>query len=183
MKQSKTGPSAIPRPSSAGSSSTLNTNGTKQQSSTSSPPASEKGAKGVPASNNTAATNDTENTKAGTSERSKSDASNGSESVNSGSGAQEAEDVKNVESDTNVGREQDSSVSDVDLKKKKSNGEAVAGEQAKESLPKSEDEGAWFAKKLDSGEEKAAAQGLSTTDPKEDGVSYADKIKEAGVEG
>jgi hypothetical protein len=186
VKQTKSGPSAIPRPSSSGATQTLNTNGTKQQTSTStsSPPASEKGAKGVPtASNNTAATTkDTENTKPAASETSESDASNGSVgSVKGGSGANEDKDVEKVESDTNVGHEQDSSA-DVDLKEKKNSGEEGVGEElGKESLPKpnkSEDEGEWFGKKLDG--ETALEQHLSTTDPMVDGKTYAEKVE--GVE-
>jgi hypothetical protein len=170
VKQSKTASSAIPRPASAAASRTLNTNGTKQQSSSSIPSASKKGAKGIPASNNTTATKDTENIKPAISERSRSDASSSAGSVDSGSSAPEAKDVKTEESDTNIGREQDFSASNVDTKDMKKSGEVVAGELDKELLPEFE-------------EEKSTAQGLSTTDPKEDGATYADKIKEAGVEG
>lgn len=180
--------SAIPRPASAGASTTLNTNGKQQLSTTSSLPASEKGAKGASASNNTATTKNSENTKA-----SPGDSNGGSGSVNSSSGARQAEDVKKVEPDTNVGHEQDSSApADVDSKKQKkknvSNGEGVVGEQSgKESLPKTEEsEGAWFGNKQDGVTDegkKVVAQDLSTTDPQKDGVSYADKIKEEGVEG
>ncbi|KAE9988678.1 hypothetical protein EG328_008695 [Venturia inaequalis] len=179
--------SAIPRPASAGASTTLNTNGKQQSSNSSSLPASEKDAKGVPASNNTATTKDTDNTRPFT-----SDSNGGSGSVHGSSGAHQAEDVKKVEPNTNVGHEQDSSASaGVDSKKQKkknkSNGEDGVGEQSgKESPPRSdvENEGAWFANKPDDvGGEKVVAQELSTTHPKEDGASYADKIKEEGVEG
>lgn len=177
--------SAIPRPASAGASTTLNTNGKQQSSTTSSMPASEKGAQGVPASN-TATLKDTENTTPST-----SGSTGSSGSVIGSSGAHKAGDVKKVESDTNVGHEQDSSASaDVDSKKQRKKNKStgaggVGGQSGKQSLPKNEEsEGAWFGNKHEAvGGEKASAQNLSTTEPKEDVVSYADKIKEEGVEG
>ncbi|TLD27756.1 hypothetical protein E2P81_ATG11044 [Venturia nashicola] len=175
--------SAIPRPSSAGASTTLITNGKQHSFTTSYLPASERGVKGVTASSNTATTKDIQDTRPST-----SGSDGGSGSINGSSGAHIAEDVKKVEPDTNVGHEQDSWASaDADSKKQKknkSNGEDGVGQQSgKQSLPKTEEsEGAWFGSKHD-GDEKVVAQDLSTTDPKEDGVSYADKVKEDGVVG
>ncbi|QDS77665.1 hypothetical protein FKW77_003145 [Venturia effusa] len=181
VKSAKTH-SAIPRPASAGASTKLNTNGKQQPSTSSSLPASEKGAKGVPSSNNTASTKDTINSRPST--------SGSTGSVKGSGGTRNAEDAKKVESDTNNGHEQDfSAPADAESKKQKkkdvSNGEGVAGESVdKQSLPKpkTENEGARSASKP-VGEERVVAQDLSTTNPNEDGASYADKIKTEDAEG